>query len=740
MKNRVLRVFVVLVFAAQNLFADGDVRRRGAARRERGTGMATDDFPSFRDFDAASIVPSMPRAVDGTPRARVLAALSPAHGTVRRVMEPPRRSNGPLFVHLQDVHGNADAQTNLARALEALTRHGGANVVGLEGGWGALPVGAYQRFPDRAAVRSAAEYLLREGKISGPVFAGITGRGDYFGLEDEAAYHRNVAAYRAARTALKDARAAVDEARRELARGKDRLNPALRGWVDAVEAHEEGRRGLGAHTDRLASLLPGSDLPDGVRRFRRVWAAEKSIDTVRVERERAALMEQLVRRLDARAVDGLRRGALAHRAGEVPAGEFYRYLQGLCRAAGVPWSEFPALAGYADYVRRADQISVEELLRDFARAEKAVVGRWAVSTGEARWVAEHRRWRLARKLVDFALPPAEWAEWRKDAFRWAALGPLEIFYTAADARDGTLAANALALAARVPPGEPVVIVTGGYHGEGLARRLTEAGATVIQWTPKISRVETGGGAAYLSAFAQEKTPLETMMQGEKLFLAPPVADGLRTEGPWAVAAAHRLNREPFPLTDGERRLLEGFLGGGRARPLRIVDARVEDLPDRGADETARRVVFTVRDPGLLEIVVYVRSKTGLLRMALRDSRGWRLRRGVLRWARRAARFFKSSGPSGERPALRPGRRRFFCGRARPGPSGRERKGPGRPARILAGIGPGQGASLSGRRRRARGGSLFRGVEELRPASGGARTGKRPRRTVGAGGVVFARVR
>ena len=88
-----------------------------------------------------------------------------------------------------------DAQANLARAVEALTAGGLARVVGLEGGWGELPVTAYQRHSDRAAVQTAADSLFRTGRVSGPVFAGLTGRGKFYGLEDKAAYHRNVAAY-----------------------------------------------------------------------------------------------------------------------------------------------------------------------------------------------------------------------------------------------------------------------------------------------------------------------------------------------------------------------------------------------------------------------------------------------------------------------------------------------------------------------------------------------------------------
>ncbi|MBK7208713.1 MAG: hypothetical protein IPH91_10705 [Elusimicrobia bacterium] len=261
MNNRVLRVIVASLYAAQSLSAEGGPISGvgGPLQKHRCSGGGITAFGMARRFalrsGATAGLGVAPRP--GTSRARVLAALDPAFGTVRRLAEPARPSGGPLFVHLQDVHRNTDAQANLARAVEALTAGGLARVVGLEGGWGELPVTAYQRHSDRAAVQTAADSLFRTGRVSGPVFAGLTGRGKFYGLEDKAAYHRNVAAYRAARATVATARRALAEAHRNRSRAKTRVNPALRAWDDAVEARERGELGLGAFTETLAGSSAG---------------------------------------------------------------------------------------------------------------------------------------------------------------------------------------------------------------------------------------------------------------------------------------------------------------------------------------------------------------------------------------------------------------------------------------------------------------------------------------------------
>lgn len=84
-----------------------------------------------------------------------------------------------------------------------------------------------------------------------------------------------------------------------------------------------------------------------------------------------------------------------------------------------------------------------------------------------------------------------------------------------------------------------VLVTGGYHSSGMTERLRQAGVTVVSFTPKIEKVETVQGSAYLSVFTQEKTPLEKLFHGQKLFLASDVCEGLKTNivDPLVIAAA-----------------------------------------------------------------------------------------------------------------------------------------------------------------------------------------------------------
>jgi len=65
----------------------------------------------------------------------------------------------------------------------------------------------------------------------------------------------------------------------------------------------------------------------------------------------------------------------------------------------------------------------------------------------------------------------------------------------------------------------VLLVTGGFHSQGMTQQLIHSGATVINYVPKLTSVSAENSSAYLSVFDQEKTPLEKLFEGQKLFLA-----------------------------------------------------------------------------------------------------------------------------------------------------------------------------------------------------------------------------
>lgn len=174
---------------------------------------------------------------------------------------------------------------------------------------------------------------------------------------------------------------------------------------------------------------------------------------------------------------------------------------------------------YIRYVLLADGINAEALLSDLMSLERKAYASLAKTPEALALVNKSRVEYLSEKLVDFSLTPEEWKEYRTVSDGDTGLSSFESFYQEADSRDHAMAKNVLKAIQGKTGARLAILVTGGYHSPGLTAQLTQAGATVISVVPKIEKLETTQGATYLSVFTQEKTPLEKLFAGEKLFLA-----------------------------------------------------------------------------------------------------------------------------------------------------------------------------------------------------------------------------
>src|SRR5690349_23970380 len=99
----------------------------------------------------------------------------------------------------------------------------------------------------------------------------------------------------------------------------------------------------------------------------------------------------------------------------------------------------------------------------------------------------------------------------------------EDFYREAEARDNAMSMNLLKTMEEKKV-SVAVLITGGFHSSGIDAQLNDKGFTSVAFVPKITKVDDLNGSAYLSVFTQEKTPLDKLFAGEKLFVNPNPAE------------------------------------------------------------------------------------------------------------------------------------------------------------------------------------------------------------------------
>ncbi len=500
----------------------------------------------------------------------VVRSLLGPHAQIRHVSPPssglPDRQAGSasaakIVVNIQDIHANPEAQENIGRLLQKFVQSNPVDLVALEGATSALNLERLRSFPRPNAVRAVANYLLKVNKISGPVHRAVTEPGEwppFIGVDDKTHYEANVNAYLRAASLQERAAGELGAMERSLEREKAvRFPPALRAFDAAVAAYRKGTLSLGDYMAVLARRT--APLPAEIKTFLQALALERKLDLARVETERTRLLSELSRRLSPRATEELLQAAAAYRTGGVSHTDFYSSLRQLGRACGVSLEAYPALNDYIAYILLSNGLKIEALFAAVRRMETAAYDRLASSPEEKSIVAQSRALYLAQKLVRFELTAEEWGEYSsfrrrpessplpsgKDldpGFRTGTastsrhnvycgtgrrgddMSPCEAFYEEAEFRDQAIADNllqALSTTYEVRGTPLAVLVTGGFHSQGITKRLNEAGYWTITVSPRITKLDSAAGSFYLTVFAQEKLPLENIFKGDRLLTAPP---------------------------------------------------------------------------------------------------------------------------------------------------------------------------------------------------------------------------
>lgn len=520
-------------------------------------------------------VSSAARRSSDAPLSEALSALTTALPASAGRLESPRvpANARSLILLIHDVHRNDEAQRSISTAITSLCDRGVASLVGLEGAPAEpLNLEPYREFPAADATRAAADYFVRTGQMSGAVHGALLSRRPLppiVGLEQPVLYEKNVAAVRRAARSRDAIERRLNDERADLARRKTHVfSPELLSLDRDVAAYHAGTVALGAYLRRLVSLT-GSPSTN-VARFLSALSIEERLSFPAVERERSALIDALGRRLNAANAAALAGATLAYRAGTMNHAAFYSTLEKIAGASGLALSSYPALSAYLRYVVLIDAIDADGLLREAASLERTAYDRIATNDAERRLIAESRRLSLTDRLVSFSLTSSDWTEYKSLRVPDAALEPFEDFYRQAEARDEALTTNLLSAIDR-RHARVAVLVAGGFHAGGIRALLEKRGLACVGFVPRITKADPSSGNVYLSAFTREKTPIETLFAGEKLFLAqPPVADELAELLP-AAQIAGRLR-----LVPGERDALARYYAARRGGRGRLDSAQTAD--------------------------------------------------------------------------------------------------------------------------------------------------------------------
>ncbi|MBK8575585.1 MAG: hypothetical protein IPN90_07890 [Elusimicrobia bacterium] len=550
---------------------------------------------------------SVPRAFFKE-HADLVTSLSLSHGRIQNVFPSGKFApHRPVVIHIQDVHGNFEAQWNIRQTVQALIDRNVVGLVALEGAFGTIDLSRYRAFPNHETIGDVADYLLKKNKISGPVHAGFTSVHPippFVGIDDPRHYRSNVEAYRASAIHVKSYKSILAKIKADVDQRKSLVyNAALYEFDRQMESYRGGSLPLKRYVTILSGNVSEKYISKSVQNFIEVLQREKDLDLKQVEEDRTRLMAELPQKLGHRQIGELVQSGEAYRTGQMNVGEFYRFFRTFCESNGVPINTYPALASYVNYALQTNEIDADTLFNDLIALEKFIYEQRAKSDEEKSMVAESKRVDLAGKLINFSLTPKEWMEYTvlQDSGKSLESGVLDLssfedFYKEAHARDLAMSDN-LQIEMERNKTDVAVLITGGHHSPGITKRLTKAGMHVVRFIPKIDKIDSAQNDDSLRYFTRDQSPLENLFGGDRLFLAAPPASlsVLEGEARIAVVGIEEIKNGPVPLVDAQT--LSNILGD------QAVQVETIDVVPTIADVSFSGMTYRIHRPkkGVLEI-------------------------------------------------------------------------------------------------------------------------------------------
>ena len=467
-------------------------------------------------------------------------------------------NSNKLIINIQDAHCNYEAQTNIINILETLIKNHNLSLISVEGADGLIDTTWFKAFPDEEVRKEVATYFMKKGEITGPEFLSITQNYPIklFGAEDRTAYIQNLNAFtssyplkaetekyynsiKAALNRLKgyiysDDLKIMDTKSQDYDSKKIQFNDYIRFLQEMAEKKKINLRSY-ENLFRLVSVL----------------IYEKKIDFKVTDQERAVLIDELSKILSKDALTELVSQSIAFKSGKISSVEFYAFLKKDALDNNIDLAKkYPNLYNYIIYNSVYSKIDNEKLFQEIKIVETDIKEKVFANDDQRTLDKLSRHIDILVGMVNIKLLNGDFNYYQthKDEFTHEAftgfikkkgeafglaydvelpseavaksVPRLEEFYVIATKRDRALVENTLKEMDKEKQ-SIAVLVTGGFHSEGMARFLEKQGVSYIVVCPSITKDTP---TPYIQILTNQRTPIEDILTSpdaaKKGMLAP----------------------------------------------------------------------------------------------------------------------------------------------------------------------------------------------------------------------------
>lgn len=450
--------------------------------------------------------------------------ISEANGTIRDSYFAG--DSNTILVHIQDLHCNYDAQISIYNIINELREKYGLNLVAVEGSIGRLETAPFSSYPDERIKEDVARWFVKRGKFDGAALAHVMSKSGFtfWGVDDPKMYNENVEAYKVSLEAQNSMVKYYDNMSGILKQFKDKTySDDLKELDSKIAAYKDETLDFSQYIAYLVSLMDKHAIDKSAYKnvtiLSDVLKKEADIDFLQVDTERAAYMDKLNEQLKDTQLSELLDKSLYFKLGRISALDFYTYLQELSTHEGIaPLTEYPQLAKYIEYIKEYATIENIRLFQEIEALETALKEKLFSSDMQRsidtlsknldtindlfnlrltkdtlHYYRDHRKDITASYFVNFITANAKQygINYKLDpAFRDIDryLSGLEEFYRLAEERDTALVDNTIAKM-RENRAKVAVLISGGFHTDGITQLLKERQLSYVVITPKVDSLQ-----------------------------------------------------------------------------------------------------------------------------------------------------------------------------------------------------------------------------------------------------------
>lgn len=411
------------------------------------------------------------------------------------------RAGQPTVYYILDAHSISSAQRAIQQIIAEIEANKSVSLVALEGASGPLDVDLLRAFGDREKLKTVLWTYVESGELSGAeVQSAIGPPASYRGIEDRKLYEKNLLAFRSAQRQFRAAKNSLSGVRKKLeAIASETFDPKLGQLLEIDKSIGEDGTLLLEYLKRLRSFgLEASEVYPHLSRMLAVL--EKDELSVQDEDLNRRLNVWLKNRLNKiKAAQSLKH---QYETGQVSTAEAVRTITPWINQDLLPEEERELIGRVASREEIASirgVAAMKELKAWLREKEDRLVE--GGSSSEA-LLAKIRTFERLEKFLSLEITLEEWIEIRKnmahlesgayreylkahgyeEAVAWD-ISPAFRFYELAGQRDAALAQNLNSILEKMNGDESAILVTGGFHQNGITDYLKKEGYSYCVISP-----------------------------------------------------------------------------------------------------------------------------------------------------------------------------------------------------------------------------------------------------------------